>query len=179
MKTTRSTKTICHDSCSFLEANIGNPNIVSNHLHRRAAIGQPRGTLEAELHRLQGAGMDVDMIICMVADRVSQLGNLFEPADIWLFEDPADAKEMDQRATLRGQLGCLERVVFRRTIQVAFLVIPFGYFPSWVVATHFQVKRDGNLSFLPHRRRSRLKASRANRGECGQTESLQHVSPVK
>ena len=88
------------------------------------------------------------MVVRVVADRMAFGGNRFEPIDVRLFEHLADEEmcESRRRAFLRG--GKPHRIVFGCLVEIAFFVVPVRVFPMGKVAGHFQVERDGDLSFV-------------------------------
>src|SRR5207244_1118648 len=101
-----------------------------------------------ELDLFELRRLDVDMIVSVISDEVSRLADFLEPIYVFLFEYPADNEAMHRPAVGLDAPASFRRVFFGLGVQVAFLVIPVGVFPTGKVATHFQIEGDGDESLF-------------------------------
>ena len=125
------------------------------------------------------------MIVSVIANGVSRVGELLEPIDVGLLEHAADAEEMNASAALFHQLRCLNGVVLGRVIEISLLVVPFLLVARGIGTTHLQIKRDRNQRFLvvgaeplTHRKTGRGSGAREEIASRHGTEVKMHlVSP--
>ena len=94
--------------------------------------------------------MQIDMVVCVVADRMTGFGDLLQPLDIRLLKNPSDTEKMDDPAEILCNPRRLDRVVLRGLIQVPLLIVPFGHATPRVMPAHLQIERNGDPG-LPFR----------------------------
>ena len=98
--------------------------------------------LEAELNVLRPRRQHVDVIVGVIADRMTRLGDLLEPGDALLFEDAADGEAVQHAAGRLDALARRDGVLLRLVVEIALFVVPMGVIPLGKVAAHFHVESD-------------------------------------
>src|SRR5262249_33639348 len=93
-KATRSAKSGGVYAQPLLHCHGAHPNVLVNELRGRFAVSQPGGALDAVWGLAYLSGLDVDMIVSVIANAVAELHNLLQPRHAGLLENTANNKEV-------------------------------------------------------------------------------------
>lgn len=121
-------------------------DVFANSVGNWHASQQPWGALEAKLEVIGASCEDVDVVVGVIADWMTVVGEFGQPCDIGLFKNAADGEEMNHAASSLDALGCCGGVAFGFFVEISFFVIPVCGFPGREVSGHFKVEGDGDLS---------------------------------
>jgi hypothetical protein len=132
------------DAHARLQGRARQPDVLADHVARLLPGDQPRRPAEAELEVLRPGGLDVDVVVGVVADRVAGTHDLLEPVDVFLLQHPADEEAVQDAAPRLDAPARLDGVRLGLGVEVALLVVPVGRLPRREVAAHLQVERDGD-----------------------------------
>src|SRR5262249_42175718 len=122
----------------------GQADVVADDAAHLLAVDEPGGAIEAKLDVLGAFGLDVDMVVSVIADGVPGQDEVLQPGDAGLFEGAADGEEMEDAAVGPDAAGGLDGVALGGGVEVALFVVPVGLVPGGEVARHLQVEGDGD-----------------------------------